>query len=77
MNSYLLARGLNILLEKKHIELPRHLVVGADNTPRESKNQWFGQWLAYLAGTTFERLRPRPVFFSRLRWPLSRTCLSS
>lgn len=35
-------------------QVPRHLLVSADNTPRESKNQFYAQYLSKLAGEVFE-----------------------
>ena len=36
------------------LDLPAHLIVAIDNTPREGKNQYFAQFCAFLASYLFE-----------------------
>ena len=49
--SSLLCRLVDLFREKFPDEfVARNLIISADNTPRESKNQWFGSILAALVG---------------------------
>lgn len=53
MNATVISRCLDILRDKlgPQFSLPRTLVVAADNTARESKNQHFANFLSYLVAT--------------------------
>lgn len=53
MNAYLVGRTLELIQQMEGIQLPANLLLAADNTPRESKNQYFCLFCAMLAGTTF------------------------
>ena len=51
MNASLVCRLVDLFRERFPDEyVARNLIVSADNTPRESKNQWFGSMLAALVG---------------------------
>lgn len=53
MNATVICRCLDILCDKlgPQFSLPRTLIVAADNTTRESKNQHFANFLSYLVAT--------------------------
>lgn len=52
MNSTLVAHTLDLLLGMGK-QLPQHLLIAADNTPRESKNSHFAQFCAFLTAKLF------------------------
>ena len=53
MEATVLERALTLVMRKMQREnpdamLPRTIVIGIDNTPREGKNQWFAEYCAHM-----------------------------